>query len=110
LVEMKRKMSEYVDKGQVVGYHEVKEEPVITERLDASKFKPLRRVSSCDVHFQAVDCSTRTLKRANNWGIYLFRATYAMVKHRNVHWDSWKRYILKSEMRMYVARFCRIRG
>jgi hypothetical protein len=87
LVEMKKKLSEYVDKGRVVGYHEVKEEPVITERLDMSKFKPLRRVSSCDVHFQAVDCSTRTLKRANNWGIYLFRATYAIVGNRKVNWD-----------------------
>jgi len=87
LAEMKKKLSQYVDKGRAVGYHEVKEEPVITERLDKSKFKPLRRVSSCDVHFQAVDCSTRTLKRANNWGIYLHRATYAVVRHRNVDWD-----------------------
>jgi len=87
LAEMKKKLTEYVDKGRSVGYHEVKEEPVITERLDKSKFKPLRQVSSCDVHFQAVDCSTRTLKRANNWGIYLLRATYAVVKHRNVNWD-----------------------
>jgi len=87
LANMRKKLSEYVDKGRVVGYHEVKEEPAITERLDASKFKPLGRASSCDVHFQAVDCSTRTLKRANNWGIYLFRVAYAMVRHRNVHWD-----------------------
>jgi len=87
LTEMKKKLSEYVDKGRVVGYYEVKEEPLITERLDKSKFKALRRVSSCDVHFQAVDCSTRTLKRANNWGIYLLRATYAVVRHRIVDWD-----------------------
>ena len=87
LAEMKKKLSEYVDKGRAVGYHEVKEAPAITERLDKSKFKPLRRVSSCDVHFQAVDCSTRTLKRANNWGIYLLRATYAVVRHRNVDWN-----------------------
>ncbi|MFB0501563.1 MAG: DNA double-strand break repair nuclease NurA [Candidatus Bathyarchaeia archaeon] len=87
LTEMKKKLSQYIGKGRAVGYHEVKEEPVITERLDKSKFKPIRRVGTCDVHFRAVDCSTRTLKRANNWGIYLLRATYAVVKHRNVDWD-----------------------
>ncbi len=86
LSEMKKKLSEYVDRGRRVGYHEVKEEPMIKERLETSKFRPLRRIDSCDVHFQAVDCSTRTLKRANNWGIYLLRATYAVVRHRNVDW------------------------
>jgi len=87
LSEMKKKLSEYVDRGRRVGYHEVKEESVTKERLETSKFKPLRRIDSCDVHFQAVDCSTRTLKRANNWGIYLLRATYAAVRHRNVDWN-----------------------
>ncbi|MDH5635481.1 MAG: DNA double-strand break repair nuclease NurA, partial [Candidatus Bathyarchaeota archaeon] len=48
---------------------------------------PLRKMKSCDVHFMAVDCSTRTLKRANNWGIYLFRTAYALVRRRDVHWD-----------------------
>jgi len=87
LIEMKKKLSEYIDKGRAVGYQLAKEEPVIADKPDKSKFKPLRRVASCDVHFQAVDCSTRTLKRANNWGIYLLRATYAVVRHRNVDWD-----------------------
>lgn len=87
LAEMKKKLSAYVDKGRAVGYQLAKEEPVIADKPDKSKFKPLRRVDSCDVHFQAVDCSTRTLKRANNWGIYLLRATYAVVRNRNVDWD-----------------------
>lgn len=87
LTEMKKKLSEYIGKGRAVGYHEVKEEPVIAVKLDRSKFKPLRRVGSCDVHFHAVDCSTRTLKRANNWGIYLLRAAYAVVRDRDVDWD-----------------------
>lgn len=87
LTEMKKKLNEYVDKGRAVGYQLAKEEPVVADKPDKSKFKPLRRVDSCDVHFQAVDCSTRTLKRANNWGIYLLRATYAVVRHRNVDWD-----------------------
>jgi len=87
LIKMKKKMSEYVDKGRAVGYHEVKEEPVIADKLDSSKFKLLRRVGSCDVHFYAVDCSTRTLKRASNWGIYLLRAAYAVVRNRDVDWN-----------------------
>jgi len=86
LAEMKKKLSEYIDRGRVVGYHEVLEEPVIGEKPDRSKIKPLRKVSSCDVHFLAVDCSTRTLKRANNWGIYLLRTAYALVKGRTVDW------------------------
>jgi len=87
LTEMKRKLSKYVDKGRVVGYHPLKEEPVIADKPDKSKFKPLTRVDRCDVHFQAVDCSTRTLKRANNWGIYLMRVAYVSVEGRNVNWE-----------------------
>jgi hypothetical protein len=86
LAEMKKKLKKYVDKGREVGYHEVREEPVIVGKPDGSKIKPLRKVSSCDANFLAVDCSTRTLKRANNWGIYLLRTTYALVKGRKVDW------------------------
>jgi len=87
LEDMKKKLGEYVDKGRVVGFHEVKEEPVIAVKPDKSKIKPLRKMKSCDVHFMAVDCSTRTLKRASNWGIYVFRTSSALVRGRDVHWD-----------------------
>ena len=87
LAEMKKKLGEYVDKGRVIGFHETKKEPVIAVTPDKSKIKPLRKMENCDVHFIAVDCSTRTLKRANNWGIYLFRTAYALVRRRDVHWD-----------------------
>jgi hypothetical protein len=40
----------------------------------------------CALMFIAVDCSTRALKRANNWGIYLMRAAYATVRGREVDW------------------------
>jgi len=86
LDEMKKRLSQYTDKGRPVGYHEVKEEPVTAVKPDVSKFKPLKRVDNSNVHFHAVDCSTRTLKRANNWGIYLMRAAYASVKERDVDW------------------------
>lgn len=87
LTEMNEKLSEYVDRGRVVGFHEVRKEPTIAVKPDRSKIRPLKKMKSCDVHFMAVDCSTRTLKRANNWGIYLFRAAYARVKGRDVQWD-----------------------
>jgi hypothetical protein len=83
---MKKKLSEYIDKGQVVRYHEVREEPVITVKPDKSKIKPLERMNSYEGHFIAVDCSTRTLKRANNWGVYLLRTAYTLTKDRNVNW------------------------
>jgi len=86
LAEMKKKLSEYVDKGRVVGFREVGKEPVIAIKPDKSKIKPLRKMKSCDVHFMAVDCSTRTLKRANSWGVYLMRTAYASVEGRNVDW------------------------
>jgi hypothetical protein len=86
LAEMKKKLSEYVDKGRTVGYQEVRKEPVIAVKPDKSKIKPLRKVEKCDAYFMAVDCSTRTLKRANNWGVYLMRASYASVEERNVDW------------------------
>ncbi|MGD8505880.1 MAG: DNA double-strand break repair nuclease NurA [Candidatus Bathyarchaeota archaeon] len=86
LTEMTQKLSEYVDGGRAVGYHEVRKEPVIAIKPDKSKMKSLKKMESCDVHFMAVDCSTRTLKRAYNWGIYLFRTAYALVKDRDVQW------------------------
>jgi len=87
LAEMKKKLGEYVDKGREVGYREVRKEPVIAVKPDKSKIRPLRKMKKCDVHFLAVDCSTRTLKRANNWGVYLLRTAYAFVKARNVNWS-----------------------
>jgi len=87
LEEMKKKLGEYVNKGRVIGFHEVRKEPVIAVTPDKSRIKPLRKMKRCDVHFMAVDCSTRTLKRANNWGIYLFRTAYALVRRRDVRWD-----------------------
>jgi len=86
LMEMEKKLRLYVDKGRVTGAVEVREEPIIAVRPDKSLIKPLKKMNSFDGHFLAVDCSTRTLKRANNWGIYLMRATHASVKGRNVDW------------------------
>ncbi len=87
LVEMKKKLGEYVDKGRAVGFHEVRSEPLIAVRPERSKIKPLKKLNRYDGHFLAVDCSTRTLKRANNWGIYLMRVAYASVQQRDVDWD-----------------------
>ena len=87
LTEMEKKLKEYVDKGRRIGYHELKEEPVIADKPDSSKIKPLRKMDRCDVHFLAVDCSTRTLRRANYWGVYLLRSAFALVKGRDVSWN-----------------------
>jgi len=84
--EMERKLRLYVDKGRITENAEAKQEPVIGVKPDASKFKPLKKMNNCEARFLAVDCSTRTLKRANNWGIYLMRPAYVEVKERNVEW------------------------
>lgn len=86
LMEMKKNLKGYVDKGREVGYHEVKKAPVIAVKPDKTKIRPLRKIKKCNINFIAVDCSTRTLKRANNWGVYLLRTAYASVKDRNVNW------------------------
>jgi hypothetical protein len=84
--EMERKLKCYVDKGRVAGAAEVKEEPMVNVRPDVSLVKPIARQSDFAGCFMAVDCSTRTLKRANNWGIYLMRPACAIVKNRVVNW------------------------
>lgn len=86
LIEMRKKLGEYIDKGRVVGFEEVRSEPMIVVKPERSQIKPLKKLDSYEGNFIAVDCSTRTLKRANNWGIYLMRVAYAFMKGRSVDW------------------------
>jgi len=97
LTEMERKLSLYVEKGRVASPTEVHEEPMIAVKPDLENIRSLKKVSSFDGYFLAVDCSTRTLKRANNWGIYLMRTTYASLERRNVNWG-------------YMERICSVVG
>ena len=85
--KMEMKLKCYVDKGRVAGGAEVREEPLIAVKPDASLIKPLKKVITHTGSFIAVDCSTRTLKRANNWGVYLMRASCASVRGRTVDWS-----------------------
>jgi len=84
---MKDKLKEYAEEGRVVGFNNSKEEPTIAVRPEKTRISPLRKMKDCDVHFIAVDCSTRTLRRANNWGIYLLRTSVASVDRRDVNWS-----------------------
>jgi len=86
LTEMGKKLSLYVEKGWDAGCIEVRQEPMFAIPLDKSRIKPLKTVDSCNFKVFAVDCSTRTLKRANNWGVYLLRTAYASVSGRDVNW------------------------
>ena len=86
LIELKTKLKAYVDKGRQIGFQGIKQQPLIVTKPDMNKIKPLKKVESCDSRFLAVDCSTRILKRAHNWGIYLMRVAYASVENRNVNW------------------------
>ena len=87
LVQMEMKLRCYVDKGRVAGGAELREDPLVAVKPDASLIKPLKRMNSFSGSFMAVDCSTRTLKRANNWGIYLMRVSCATVRGRDVDWN-----------------------
>jgi hypothetical protein len=84
---MEHKLECYFDKGRLSLGSQVKEEPLVTAKPDASLIKPLKKVTTYIGSFIAVDCSTRTLKRANNWGIYLQRASCASVSGRAVDWN-----------------------
>lgn len=86
LVEMEKKLGLYIDKGRVAGAFETKGESMVAVKPDVSKIKPLVKVDSYQGQFLAVDCSTRTLKRANNWGIYLMRPCFAHIEGRDVEW------------------------
>jgi len=86
LVKMKKKLIEYINKGRVAEFHGLGEESAMAVKPDKSKIKPLTKLKNYGGTFLAVDCSTRTLKRANNWGIYLMRVAYASVEGRNVVW------------------------
>jgi hypothetical protein len=85
--EMRRKLGIYVEKGRIAESTAINEESVVAVKPDPQKIKPLKKISGFGGHFLAVDCSTRTLKRANNWGIYLMRASYAHVQERSIKWD-----------------------
>jgi len=87
LADMEKKLKCYVDKGRVAGGAEVRKEPLISVKPDASLIKPLKKITTYNGSFVAVDCSTRTLKRANNWGVYLMRASCATVRKRQVDWS-----------------------
>jgi len=79
-------LRKYVEKGWSPVSIQLREEPKLLETPSKEKIKPLRRTEAKDIKFLAVDCSTRTLKRAHNWGIYIFRVSYALVQNRNVEW------------------------
>jgi hypothetical protein len=87
LVDMEKKLKCYVDKGRVAGSAEVRKEPMISVKPNVSLIKPLKRLTTYSGGFVAVDCSTRTLKRANNLGVYLMRASCVTVRKRQVDWS-----------------------
>jgi hypothetical protein len=83
---MERNLKCYVDKGRVAGASEVREAPMANVKKDTGLIKPLRRRRDFVGSFMAVDCSTRTIKRANNWGVYLMRPSFSVVRNRVVDW------------------------
>ena len=85
VTDMEKKLKCYVDRGRVAGASEIQEEPVSNVKPDVDLVKPLRRRRDFAGSFMAVDCSTRTIKRANNWGIYLMRPSFAVVRNRVVN-------------------------
>lgn len=87
LAEMEKKLKCYVDKGRVTSGAEIIEEPLFYVKPDPALIKPLQPLTTFTGSFIAVDCSTRTLKRANNWGVYLMRVASVSVKERMVDWS-----------------------
>ncbi len=86
LAEMEKKLKYYMQNG-IRTSSDFLQEHVVSVTPELSLIKPLKKVDSFCGTFVAVDCSTRTLKRANNWGIYLMRTAHAFVKEREVEWN-----------------------
>jgi len=84
--DMERKLRSYIDDGTAANFVQVRDEPLTAVKPNGELMKPLKRLENHDGCFLAVDCSTRTLKRANNWGVYLMRSSYARVENREVNW------------------------
>ncbi|RLI21703.1 hypothetical protein DRO54_03005 [Candidatus Bathyarchaeota archaeon] len=87
LREIVEALKDYVEKGWSPVNIQLREEPKLLEAPDESKIKPLKKTEAKNIKFLAVDCSTRTLKRAHNWGIYLFRVSCVLVQNREVKWS-----------------------
>lgn len=83
---METRLRNYVEKGKAFSGTEAKEEPLVSVKPNSSLIKPLKRESEFSGSFMAVDCSTRTLKRANNWGVYLMRPSFVVIRNRAVNW------------------------
>lgn len=105
LLETKTKLKEYIDRGRRLGYRDIEPQPLIAIKPDKNKITPLKKVETCNSRFLAVDCSTRTLKRAHNWGIYLMRVAYASVEGRNVNWDYTESIVCAVGDRRYRSNF-----
>jgi len=105
LVDLKKKLKTYVDKGRQIGFSDIKPQPLIVTKPDMKKIKPIQKVKCCDSLFLAVDCSTRTLKRAHNWGIYLMRVAFASVEGRSVNWGFDESLICTVGDRRYRSNF-----
>jgi len=84
---MKKMLKNYFEKGPVPSFSDIGGEPAMAVQPTATKISPLKKVKNCSAQFFAVDCSTRTLKRASNWGVYLMRIAYASVNRDNVDWS-----------------------
>ena len=87
LAEMEKKLKHYTENGISFDSNSYLEEHVVSVRPAASLIKPLKRIDDFCGTFVAVDCSTRTLKRANNWGIYLMRTAHVYIRGREVDWN-----------------------
>lgn len=105
LFNLKNKLKNYVDNGRQIGFSDIKPQPLIITKPDQNKIKPLKKVKYHSSRFLAVDCSTRTLKRANNWGIYLMRVAYASIENRVVNWGYDESIICAVGDRRYRSNF-----
>jgi len=112
LASMVKKLTNYVDAGRLVGELVVDEEPIRIINIDPTNNIPLTQTSYDIIRsrFMAVDCSTIPLMRANNWGIYLLRAAYALLEppeRKNIDWgfsDNVVTVIGDSHQRMFRLR------
>jgi hypothetical protein len=87
LADMEKKLKHYTQLGISSNPNDSLEEHTISIKPEAANIKPLKRIDSFCGTFVAVDCSTMTLKRANNWGIYLMRTAHVFVKKQEVEWN-----------------------
>lgn len=107
------KIKRYFDSGFIISSPLTENTLYLREDPSVTSFSSLHPCGEEDIDFWAIDCSTRTLCKTVNWGVYLLRVASVSVNAQNREVTRWNRtnhieYVEgSSEKRANVLSSCR---